>query len=86
MLTYALFNSFFKVKHFNPIVRYTVYKPSSRHQREKRKKKKTNWNESSRLCSLNNSQLVSIEDEKELNFLEEKLERKRYPSIEYLLA
>ena len=38
------------------------------------------------LCLLNNSQLVSIEDEKELNFLEEKLEPKRYPGVEYFIG
>ena len=38
------------------------------------------------MCSLNNSQLVSIEDENERNFLEEKLEPERYPSIEYFIG
>ena len=38
------------------------------------------------MCSLYNSQLVSIEDKNELNFLEEKLEPKKYPSIEYFIG
>ena len=36
------------------------------------------------MCLLNNSQLVSIEDEKELKFLEEKLER--YLRLEYFIG
>ena len=38
------------------------------------------------MCALNNSQLVSIEDKNELNFLKKKLEPKRYPSIEYFIG
>ena len=49
----------FKIKHLNPIAPVTLFIHNGEH-----------WSESSDLCSLNNSQLVSIEDEieKELNF------------------
>ena len=47
---------------------------------------RTTWNESFYLCSLNNSQLVSIEDENEMNFLEEKLQPKKYPRFEYFIG
>ena len=59
--------------------RYTVYRPFSKQQR-------TRWNESLYLCHLNNGHLVSIEDEKEMNFLFEKLQPKRYPRMEYFIG
>ena len=43
-------------------------------------------NKNKQLCSLNNAQLASIEDDKEMNFLEENLEPKRYPIFEYFIG
>ena len=78
MFTYAMFY-FIKGQTFeSSCSSYTVHKPSTQQT--------TTWIESFHLCSLNNSQLVSIEDKKELNFLKEKLEPKRYPSIEYFIG
>ena len=56
---------------------YTVHRPFGRQR---------SWHESSYLCSLNNGHLVSIEDEKELNFLAEELQPKRYSGIEYFIG
>ena len=78
MFTSALFNFFSGQTFESNCSSYTVHKSSKQHQ--------TDWNESLHLCSLNNSQLVSIEDEKELNFLEEKLEAKKYQRIEYFIG
>ena len=78
MFTYALFNFISGRTFESNCSSYTVHNSTAQH--------KTNWNESLHFCSLNNSQLVSIEDETELNFLEEKLEAKRYPETQYFIG
>ena len=79
MLTFACSISFFKGQIFEyGCSSYIVHEPS--------RQQITTWNESLYLCLLDNSQLVSIEDENELNFLEEKLEPKRYSGIEYFIG
>ena len=80
MLIFPCFISFFQGQTFeSSCSSYTVHKPSSRQQA-------TNWRESLLLCSLNNSQLVSVEDDNEMNFLEEKLQPERYPIFEYFIG